>query len=411
MSRTHLKKQRFMLDGIKVVELATVIAAPTCSRMLADMGATVIKIESPGGDMFRYNGLNPKTGVTRYGAPWGTGFEQCNTGKLSVIVDLKADDGAKKMDFLLKDADVFITNVRPGALKRSGLDYDQVHKKYPRLIYGHLTAWGIGGPDEDYPGYDVGAFWAGSGLMKYSAPNDNEETPAPRFPGGLGDQTTSVHLLAGVMAALYDRERTGEGQHVEATLFRAGLWTLGQPIVGALATSTIGRELKAPSQLEFGTPTYNSYPCKGGRHMQLLGLEMPRHIMGILKAVDPEGTIRSLPQFQGDVAELCTSIATKKDNRFLFIKLLNERFLTKTVDEWETIFKAQDVWHRRVADVNEMVTDPQARAINAYSKVGDATHEIMNFPIVFSNSKAEPTTRPPLLGAHTDIVFKDMSKE
>ena len=102
MSRTHLKKQRFMLDGIKVVELATVIAAPTCSRMLADMGATVIKIESPGGDMFRYNGLNPKTGVTRYGAPWGTGFEQCNTGKLSVIVDLKADDGAKKNGFFIK---------------------------------------------------------------------------------------------------------------------------------------------------------------------------------------------------------------------------------------------------------------------------------------------------------------------
>merc|ERR1740121_1719335 len=110
---------------------------------------------------------------------------------------------------LLAEADVFVTNVRRKGLISLGLDYDTLHKQHPRLIYAHLTAWGIGGPDEDYPGYDVGAFWAASGFMKYAAPNDEVSTPSPRFPGGLGDQTTSIHLMAGVLGALYDRERNG----------------------------------------------------------------------------------------------------------------------------------------------------------------------------------------------------------
>jgi crotonobetainyl-CoA:carnitine CoA-transferase CaiB-like acyl-CoA transferase len=239
-----------MLDGLIVVELATVIAGPCTCALLADMGATVIKVEPPAGDSFRLMGVNPRTQQTSYGEAWGDGFEHCNRGKRSVVLDFRQATDQAAMLQLLAGADVFVTNVRKDGLKNLGLDFDSLHTAHPRLIYGHLTAWGLGGPDESYPGYDVGesktsaniitphlphflpahagAFWAASGLMDYVSPNDETATPAPRFPGGLGDQTTAVHLLAGVLGALYDREKTGEGQFVEACLYRAGMWTMGE---------------------------------------------------------------------------------------------------------------------------------------------------------------------------------------
>jgi crotonobetainyl-CoA:carnitine CoA-transferase CaiB-like acyl-CoA transferase len=116
------------------------------------MGATVIKVEPPAGDSFRFMGVNPKSQQTSYGAKWGSGFEHCNRGKQSVVLNF--DDAADKavMEKLVGEADVFVTNVRNSGLKNLGLDFDTIHAKHPRLIYGHLTAWGLGGPDEGYPG-------------------------------------------------------------------------------------------------------------------------------------------------------------------------------------------------------------------------------------------------------------------
>jgi crotonobetainyl-CoA:carnitine CoA-transferase CaiB-like acyl-CoA transferase len=144
---------RGILDGLKVVELATVIAGPTTCALLADMGADVIKVEPPSGDSFRSMGVNPKTKQTSYGSSHGSGFEHCNRGKRPVVLDFGNATDKAAMEQLVGQADVFVTNVRNSGLKNLDLDFDTLHAKHPRLIYAHLTAWGLGGPDENYPGY------------------------------------------------------------------------------------------------------------------------------------------------------------------------------------------------------------------------------------------------------------------
>ena len=243
--------------------------------------------------------------------------------------------------------------------------------------------------------------------MKYSAPNDKAETPAPRFPGGLGDQTTSVHLLAGILGALYDRSNTGKGQFVEATLYRAGIWTMGLPITTALQVKAISNGTKktsAPEQLNFGTPSYNSYPCKGGRWMQLLGLDAERHLGGILAAIDPGNTVRSKDPFQGDIKTLCRTIATNSDARRQLILEMNELFRQRTVEEWLPILKEQDVWHHAVSDVNEVIDDAQANAVGAFTEIG-AQYPIINHPIKWSEGMPAPRGRAPALGSDTEAVL------
>lgn len=398
---------RGILDGVRVVELATVIAGPTTAALLRDMGASVVKVEPPEGDSYRYMGVNPARKRTRYGELWGSGFEHCNRGKQSVVLDFSVPEDLDAMRRLLAEADVFVTNVRAKGLKNLGLDFATLHAKHPRLIYAHLTAWGLGGPDEDYPGYDVGAFWAASGLMKYTAPSDEVSGLPPRFPGGLGDQTTAIHLMAGVLGALYDRSNTGQGQLVEACLYRAGIWTMGLPITTALTLrdTTSGKEkLVAPTQADFGNPGYNSYPCKDG-WMQLLGLDLERHIGGILEAVDPDGQIRSAAPFAGSIKDLCRTLNTDARSRRRFIQLLNDCFRAKTTAEWEAIFRKKDVWHHTVSDVNDVVNDAQANAIGTFFDVG-AAHKLLSHPVKWSNATTQPRGRAPALGADTEAVLR-----
>jgi len=393
---------------VRVVELATVIAAPVTCALLRDMGASVIKIERPAGDDFRYMGVSPTTKVTGYGDAWGSGFEHCNRGKESVVLDFADPAHLAALRQLIGEADIFVTNVRLSGLRHLELDYEALHARHPRLVYAHLTAWGLGGPEENYPGYDVGAFWAASGLMKWASADDEPGTQPPRFPGGLGDQTTAVHLLAGIMGALYDREKTGQGQHVEACLYRAGIWTVGLPVTTALqvrSTSEGAEWVKAPPQSDFGNPTYNVYPCKDGRWMQLLGLDAARHLEGILAAADPGDTIRSQPQFSGSIADLVRKVARSPDVRRQLIRELNVCFMQRTSQEWMAILKERDVWHHLVSDVNEVVHDAQALAAGAFTDVG-GHFPLLSHPIKWSGAPPFAKGRAPALGADTDKVLR-----
>jgi cinnamoyl-CoA:phenyllactate CoA-transferase len=149
------------LDGIKVVELANFIAAPACGRFLADCGADVIKVEAPSGDFLRYTAPSEGRPLDQYE---NTTFDLENANKKSIALNLK-DDNAKKILFkLIDDADIFLTNWRPGALKRAGLDYNTLKAKYPKLVYSQITGYGEKGPDKDLPGFDFTAFFARGGI-------------------------------------------------------------------------------------------------------------------------------------------------------------------------------------------------------------------------------------------------------
>jgi crotonobetainyl-CoA:carnitine CoA-transferase CaiB-like acyl-CoA transferase len=216
------------MEGIKVVELGVWVAGPAAGGILADWGADIIKIEPPTGDPTRMFGrmLGIEDGVS-------PPFEMDNRGKRSIVLDLTTDEGRSIALELLSEADVFLTNVRPAALRRVGLDFETVADRNPRLVYGLITGYGESGPDADRAAYDVAAFWARSGLAHLlTRPGD---TP-PFQRGGMGDHAVGMTLAAAVCAALVARTRSGKGQLVSTSLYRQGAYTVSFDLTTFLMT-------------------------------------------------------------------------------------------------------------------------------------------------------------------------------
>jgi len=207
-----------LLEGLKVVEMATWVAGPGCAAIMADWGAEVIKVESPDGDATR--AFYPDTAEI----PGNPIFSLENRGKKGVVLDISRPQGRAALMTLLQQADIFVTNVRPGSLRRMGLDYDSVSRLAPRLIYAAVTGYGLTGPEADKPAFDITAFWTRSGAARATIPPDQE--PFPSRPG-FGDHTTALATLSAVLAALHERTATGRGRLVETSLIRAGAYAIG----------------------------------------------------------------------------------------------------------------------------------------------------------------------------------------
>ncbi len=180
------------LESIKVVELATFVAAPVAGRMLADLGAQVIKVESPAGDGWRDHGprINPKRFSIKGENPV---FDIYNTGKDFISLNLKTAEGKEAFFKLLDEADIFLTNTRPAALKRLGLDYESLKDRYPRLIYAIVQGFGDKGPDKDAPAFDTTAFWSRGGFFRDLAPkNPGLNTPRSMPPPALATPPPAI---------------------------------------------------------------------------------------------------------------------------------------------------------------------------------------------------------------------------
>ena len=208
-----------MLEGVKVVEYATYMAAPGAGLILSDWGAEVIKIEPPGGDPIRQFfdtiGTNLKDNPV---------FDFDNRGKKSVVVDTTKPEGVEIVRKLASEADVFLTNVRPGGLERSGLDFASLAKLNPSLVYCTLTGYGLEGPDKDRPGFDIASFWSRAGLARLFPPKDVDPM---LLRTAFGDHVTSIAASSAINAALVQKFRTGKGQLIEASLLRAALFSIG----------------------------------------------------------------------------------------------------------------------------------------------------------------------------------------
>ncbi len=207
-----------LLEGLKVVEMSTWIAGPGCAGVMADWGADVIKVESPGGDAIR--SFYPDTAES----PGNPIFTNENRGKKGVLLDIQKPEGRAALIAILKSADVFITNVRPGSLKKLKLDYESLKGELPRLIYTAVTGYGLVGADVDTPAFDLTGFWTRSGVAHATIPPDVE--PFACRPG-FGDHSTAMATLSATMAALYERNTTGKGRLVEISLIRMGAYAIG----------------------------------------------------------------------------------------------------------------------------------------------------------------------------------------
>jgi len=186
-----------MLEGIRVVEHATYMAAPGAGSILADWGAEVIKIEPPGGDPIRNFMATIGTDIADNPV-----FDFDNRGKKSIIVNTAEAEGQAIVRELAEGADVFLTNVRPGGLERAGLDYPQLAQVNPRLVYCSLTGYGLTGPDANRPGFDVASFWSRSGVARLTIPKGEDPFPLRT---AYGDHTTSIAAAAGICAARQSR--------------------------------------------------------------------------------------------------------------------------------------------------------------------------------------------------------------
>jgi crotonobetainyl-CoA:carnitine CoA-transferase CaiB-like acyl-CoA transferase len=205
------------LAGIRVVELTHWMAGPLAGGLLADWGADVIRVEPPGGDPMR--AIFASIGA-RGDAPNGA-FIAANRGKRSIELEIKLPEHRQVFDELLTRADVFLTNLRPDALKRLGLTPQAVGAKYPKLVYGSVSAYGWGGPDQDRPGYDIAAFFARTGISHEITTQGG--APAALMQG-IGDSFTALSAATGILAALLERHTTGRGRCVEASLRALGRW-------------------------------------------------------------------------------------------------------------------------------------------------------------------------------------------
>ncbi|HET6970694.1 MAG TPA: CaiB/BaiF CoA-transferase family protein [Phenylobacterium sp.] len=206
-----------LLQGLKVVEMATWVAGPSSAAVLADWGAEVVKVESPIGDATRI--FDPDTAES----PGNAIFTNENRGKKGVMLDIARPEGHAALKALLRGADIFVTNVRPGSMKRAGLDYESLKHEFPRLIYAAVTGYGLVGPEADAPAFDITAFWTRSGVARAMIPPDQE--PFPSRPG-FGDHVTALATVSGILAALHERHSTGRGRLVETSLIRAGAYAI-----------------------------------------------------------------------------------------------------------------------------------------------------------------------------------------
>lgn len=380
------------LEGMKVVELGVWVAAPATGGILADWGADVVKIEAPTGDPARMFGR-------MLGVEDGTSppFEMDNRSKRSIVLDLTSDDGLASALELLSDADVFVTNVRPGALRRLGLDYERVAAGNPGLVYGLITGYGLTGPDADRAAYDIAAFWARAGLAHLlTRPGD---TP-PFQRGGMGDHTAGMTLAAAICAALIARARTGAGQLVTTSLYRQGAYTVSFDLNTFLLT---GHQIAIGQRESMGNPCMNNYTAGDGRRFWIVGLEGERHWPPLCRAVGRPDWLTD-PRFEQPRARAA--------NAAELIAELDEIFATKSLDEWAEIFaREQDFFWSPINTVEDVIADEQFHAGGGLVHVpdGDGGVPMVATPVDFHGTPWEPRRTAPALGEHTEQILAELA--
>ena len=258
-------------EGVRVVELAQWVFVPVAGALLADWGADVIRIERPEGDPYR--GLMTQ-GIGTDSGGVNLSIALANRGKRSIALDLRREEGRKVLEQLLETADVFLTNFRPGALQRLGLDAETLTERYPALVYARGHGYGVRGPDADMPGYDASAFFSRGGMAHVLTPPELDRPIGQR--GAMGDRNGAMALAFGMAAALLERTRTGKGSVVDVSLLATAMWTLSSDVLSALQ----GQQPRAMSVTGAGgyvNPLVGTYRTEDGRHIQLVFLEADRY--------------------------------------------------------------------------------------------------------------------------------------
>jgi formyl-CoA transferase/CoA:oxalate CoA-transferase len=354
------------LAGIRVVDVTASLAGPSCTQLLAALGADVIKVEPPDGDHAR-----------GWGPPFVEGdgvlFFAANAGKRSLAVDLEHE-----VDVVLRlvdEADVFVQSLRPGLAERRGLGAGTLRARNPRLVYCSIGAYGAAGPLADRPGYDP-LIQAASGLMSVTGEADG---PPVRAGVSLIDLATGQWAAIGILAALLEREHTGVGRTIDTSLYEASLALLSTQVAAYAATG------EAPGRHGSAFPLiapYEVFPTSDGALMIVAGSDgLYERLCGVLGLPDDE-RFRTNPD--------------RVRNRAALVELLSGRLLTRTSAEWEAELTAAGVPVSPLRDVGEAVEHEQTRALGILQQLGGGT--TVSPPLSVDGERIRHKTAPPRLG-------------
>jgi crotonobetainyl-CoA:carnitine CoA-transferase CaiB-like acyl-CoA transferase len=382
------------MAGVKVVEMGVWVAGPAAGCVLADWGAEVLKVEPIAvGDPARLFG-----GMLGADLPFNPPFEMDNRGKRSIAIDVRQPEGLAIAHELIAAADVFLTNVRLAGLERLGLDYASLKTRNPRLVYAAINGYGFDGPDADRAGYDIAAFWARSGIA-HALTQPGADPPFQR--GGMGDHSVALTCAGAVSAALYAREKTGEGQLVTTSLLRQGVYTLSFDYAFMLR---FGATMGVADRTQMVNPCINSYRDSDGRWFWIVGLEGARHWPPLCRAVGH-------PEWQHDPR--FADAAARAANAAELIAQLDVIFATRPLAAWREIFDAdEDFFWAPVQSLEEALADPQVAAAGGLVEVPDGESSVM-FPATpadFGGAPPAPRSAAPEHGEHTDAVLGELGR-
>lgn len=380
-----------MLKGLRVIDYATYIAGPGAAGIMADWGADVIKVEPPGGDPIRM--FFASVGVESQINPV---FDMDNRGKRGIILDTALADGRDALLRLVDSADVFLTNVRPGGLRRAGLDHDMLLRRCPRLIYATITGYGLNGPDADRPGMDSAAFWARSGLAAMFSPKDGDPIALRT---AFGDHVASMALVSGVLAALYERSTTGKGRLVEASLLRTAHYAAASDLA---LQHGIGRVASNKPRRLAPQPLINFFKTSDAHWISLLTRQGEKDWPRLTRALGIQH-LADDPRF--------SKARARRDNRDALLDVLDAAFAALLLAELTAALDAEEIIWSPVLTPREAATDPQA--IAAGCVVQTPTHDggVMNAPaspVRFPGAEDGPRGPSPRAGQHTRLVLAEL---
>ena len=378
-----------LLSDLKVVEWSTWVAGPGSAALMADWGASVIKVESAAGDATR--AFFPDTAES----PGNPVFTMENRGKRGIVLDTGKPEGRAAMLALMRQADVFITNVRPGSLKRAGLDYDSVKGECPQLIYANVTGYGLTGEMADQAAFDITAFWARSGVARSMIPPDQE--PFPSRPG-FGDHFTALATLSGVLAAAHERARTGQGRQVETALMRVGAYAVGWDLslllrYGDVTTAQPKRDRMVAFSGFFHTADDRWF---------VVVVKSPNDYPNVMRAIGKAEMLED-PRYRPPYADI-EHVRTVRG-------ALDAAFGAMTLDEASALLNAADIAFAPMDSLHDLEMNPQAHEAGVFVETPDGWGGSFwgpASPVRFPGVETAPRGPAPKLGQHTREVLREL---
>ncbi len=368
------------LEGIKVIELGTHVAVPKCTRLMADWGAEVIKVEPLTGEAWR--------GIGRaYMLPFAKDnnviFQAENANKKSIALDLKSPEGKDALVKLIASADIFVTNTRPVPLKKLGLDYETIQKQFPKLIYAHFSGFGEKGPDKDRPG----------AVVDWSLGDGYPFKPT----AGFGDGTVGSALLSGILAALFNRTRTGQGELIQASLYGTALWYNSSGLLqGQEKHGHKYPKMRENSALPLGV----LYKTGSGDWLLIAEANWDGKCEGVFKLL-------GLDHLVGD--ERFSKLENARKNMKELIGIFEEAFAKYETAYIMEGFAAMNIVHEKLAHPAEVCKDPQAWENGyLYEQTMENGEKVVlpTTPVKFGSYEEMPYALAPQLGADSVDVLK-----